>query len=62
MINTKAFQAGENIELYSDKALTTLAYTVVVATTAIDAAPVGYCYSTRCSDGCSIPKRAFRSF
>ena len=61
-INKKAFQAGENIELYSDKALTTLAYTVVVATTAIDAAPVGYCYSTRCSDGVVFQKGHFVRF
>jgi hypothetical protein len=55
-VNTKEFQAGESIELYSDKALTSLAYTVVVATTAIDASPVGYSYSTRCSDGVVFQK------
>ena len=61
-VNTKAFQAGESIELYSDAALTTLAYTVVVATTAIDAAPVGYCYSTRCSEGVVFQKGHFVRF
>ena len=61
-VNTKEFQDGEGIELYSDKALTSLAYTVVVATTAIDASPVGYSYSTRCSDGVVFQKGHFVRF
>jgi hypothetical protein len=61
-VNTRVFQAGESIELYSDRALTNLAYTVAVATADIDADPVGYCYSTRCSDGVVFQKGHFVRF
>ena len=62
-INKRVFQAGETIELYADIGFTTLTeYSVVVATTAIDAAPVGYCYSTKCSDGVVFQKGHFVRF
>lgn len=63
-IGVKTFQAGENIELYSDSALASLVYTVTVATTAISgaSAPVGYCYSTRCTDGIVFQKGHFVRF
>lgn len=63
--NVRVFQPGESIELYSDVALTNLAYTVVAATNAADAvglAPVGYCYSTKCSDGIVFQKGHFVRF
>ena len=63
--NVKVFQPGESIQLYSDRALTNLAYTVVAATNAADAvglAPVGYCYSTKCSDGIIFQKGHFIRF
>lgn len=61
-VGQKAFQAGENIELYSDNGFTTLAYTVVVAPTTVDASPVGYSYSTRCSEGVVFQKGHFIRF
>jgi hypothetical protein len=63
--NVKVFQAGESIQLYTDRALTNLAYTVVAATNAADTvglAPVGYCYSTKCSDGIVFQKGHFVRF
>jgi hypothetical protein len=63
--NIKVFQPGESIQLYTDVALTNLAYTVVTATNAADAvglAPVGYCYSTKCSDGIVFQKGHFVRF
>ena len=63
--NVKVFQPGESIQLYTDRALTNLAYTVVAATNAADAvglAPVGYCYSTKCSDGIVFQKGHFVRF
>lgn len=61
-VGTKAFQAGENIELYSDNALASLVYTVTAAPTSVDASPVGYCYSTRCTDGIVFQKGHFVRF
>jgi hypothetical protein len=62
-INKRVFQAGEIIDLYSDVDFNTLtAYSVTVATEEIDADPVGYCYSTKCSDGVVFQKGHFVRF
>jgi hypothetical protein len=62
-INKRVFQAGETIDLYADAGFTNQTeYSIVVATSAIDAAPVGYCYSTKCSDGVVFQKGHFVRF